>query len=102
MEWISVKDRLPEAEQEVLLSCETRPNKFTYICKGFYIPDKWLRENSTFDWDLECCNEYCEELDDYYLNEGWYERIHNWGEYSSVGIADFVTYWMPLPEPPNI
>ena len=100
-EWISVADRLPEPEHEVLVHCEMRPSRFLYQCKAFYIPKKWPREESAFNWDYECCDEYDEETDDYYVNEGWYERIHNWDDYNAVGIDDFVTHWMPLPEPPG-
>lgn len=101
MEWISVEDRLPEPEQEVLALCVRRPFGFKYQCKAFYIPKKWLRGESDLNWDYECCDEYDEDADDYYVNEGWYERIHNWDDYGAVGIADFVTHWMPLPEPPK-
>lgn len=45
------------------------------------------------------CYDYCEEDDEYYLKEGWYEIIHNWDEYGSIVIGDFVTHWMPRPEP---
>lgn len=31
-EWISVKDRLPETEQEVQVFCETSPNHHKYQC----------------------------------------------------------------------
>ena len=99
--WISVKDRLPEPEQLVLVQCVTKPSSFKYQCLAFYVPKKWLREASNFSWDYECCDEYDEEIDDYYVNEGWYERIYNWDDYNAVGIGDFVTHWMPLPEPPK-
>ena len=100
-EWIPVSERLPKPEEEVWVQCERRQFGFKYQCKAFYIPQKWLREESDLNWDYECCNEYDEEADDYYVNEGWYERIHNWDDYSAVGIGDFVTYWMPLPQPPK-
>ena len=37
----------------------------------------------------------------FYLPEGFYERINNWDEYSSIVISDSVTHWMPMPEPPK-
>lgn len=101
MEWISVNDRLPEPEHEVLVLCKTKPNGYEYLCLAFYVPDKWLRGDSDYNWDYEACDVYSEEDDDYYVNEGWYESIHNWDDYNAVGIADFVTHWMPLPEPPK-
>lgn len=101
MEWISVKDRLPEPEQVVLAFCEVKPNGGKHQCIGFYVPDNWPSEQSDFNWEYECYGDYCEEIDDYFVKEGWYERIYNWDDYSAVGIGNFVTHWMPLPEPPK-
>ena len=100
-EWISVKDRLPKPEQEVLVLCKTNPMGYEYRCVAFYVPEKWLREESEYNWDYECCGAYSEEDDDYYINEGWYESIHNWDEYNAVAIESLVTHWMPLPEGPE-
>lgn len=100
-QWISVKDGLPKAEQEVLVACKTITFGNRYQCKGFYIPHGMYREDSCYNWDFEACDEYDEELDDYLVNEGWYERIHNWDDYGAVSISDIVTHWMPLPELPE-
>ena len=100
--WISVEERLPEAEQEVRVLCKASWNScYRYQCQAFYEPKGMLREKSDYGWDYECCSEYSEEDDDYFVNPGWYERIHNWDDYSAVGIADEVTHWMPLPELPK-
>lgn len=97
--WISVKDRLPEPEQEVIVCCKSQISNSKYVCCAFYVPENWLRESSQFSWDYECCDEYDEEQDDYVVKKGWYESIHNWDEYSVIGIDDAVTHWMPLQEP---
>ncbi len=51
--------------------------------------------------DDELCVEYCEEKDEWYLKEGWYELIDNW-DYSSAAIVEgVVDYWMPMPPAPD-
>ncbi len=45
-------------------------------------------------------DEYREEDDQFYVLEGWYEYIHNWGDYSAVRITeDKVVAWCELPKP---
>ena len=97
--WVCVEDRLPETEEEVRLFCVT-PSGYEYQCQGFYVPPGTYRDDSGYSWDWECCEEYDEGRDDYLVNPGWYESIHNWDEYSACGISDRVTHWMPLPKPP--
>lgn len=99
-EWISVEDRLPDAEEEVRLCCVTSWG-YRYQCQGFYVPPGTRRDDSDYSWDWVCCEEYDEESDDYLVNPGWYECIHNWYDYSACGIKDKVTHWMPLPAPPD-
>ena len=98
--WVSVEEKLPDAEEEVRLLCVTSWGRH-YQCQGFYVPPGTYRDDSGYFWDWECCEEYDEERDDYLVNPGWYESIHNWDEYSACGIADKVTNWMPLPEEPE-
>ena len=100
-EWVSVKDRLPEPEQEVFVCVRTKISNYSYVCCAMYVPENWHRQSSDFCWDFECCDEYDEEQDDYIVTPGWYESIHNWDDYSVVGIEDIVTLWMPLPNPPK-
>lgn len=96
IKWIDAEEIRPKAEQVVLLKCATRYG--FYKCIGFYEPPGMLRDNSYFDWDYECCNEYDEKHDDYLVNPGWYERIYNWDDYSAVGIMDNVISWACLDE----
>lgn len=91
---------MPDAEQEVRVVCKTS-TEYRYQCLAVYIPAGVYRDDSGYSWDWECCDEYDEERDDYMVNPGWYESIHNWDDYSAVGIADTVTHWMPLSEMPK-
>ena len=95
--WVSVEDRLPESEKSVLLLCEVRPMGRKYVCIGYYAAPKSVESNCD---DIEML-EYDEDTDAYYLQEGYYEEIRNWDEYSSIAISDFVIGWKPLPEPPK-
>lgn len=99
-EWISVEDRLPDSGVHVLLCCEIRSGGTVYkryVCDGYYAK-KYTEQTWNNSGDIAC--EYHEEDDEYYLLEGWYEVIKNWDDYNSIAIDDFVTHWMPLPEPP--
>lgn len=101
-EWISVEDRLPESGVHCLLCCDMKRidgSHSQYVCDGFHV-ERFSEQASGVDDD--CVTEYNEEDDEYYISEGWYEVIKNWGEYNSVAIDDFVTHWMPLPEPPEM
>ena len=75
--WISVKDRLPEYEINVLVWGEARgmnPNMggaYTFICR---------RKNLK--------GTFFEKQADRYVEENQF-------------VAKYVTHWMPLPEPPK-
>lgn len=104
-EWISVKDRPPESGKHVFAACEIRSlsgYKKRYVCEAYYAKEHSISAGR-YPEDTDFYD-YSEEDDEYYLKEGWYEVIHNWDEYGSVVIGDFVTHWMPLsnlPEPPE-
>ena len=94
--WVSVDDKLPDAGEKVLATFENSHGKRRTIC-GHLVP-RWTIESDCDD----AYDEYSEEKDAYYLREGWYENIENWGDFSSVYVCDGeVTHWMPLPKPPT-
>lgn len=100
--WISVKDRMPDSGELCLLACKVacyNEKTYRYVCDGFHV-DRW-KEQEHNDGSGDQAIEYNEGDDEYYLCEGWYERIRNWDDYSSVVISDTVTHWMLLPEPPE-
>ena len=95
-EWISVKDRLPEAEQEVLILTENGVITTAMYEDGtIYMEDScWIWYDVDFDYD--------EENDKYIICEGWWEyRHYNPDEVYNNCVDDKVTHWMPLPEPPK-
>ena len=99
--WIPVTERLPESGVHVLASCCVKyvgGGGRSYVCDAFY-SQRFKEQRSTEYDDIEL--DYDEETDEYYLPEGWWEVIRNWAEYGFVGIEDFVTHWMPLPQPPR-
>jgi hypothetical protein len=98
--WRDAKTDPPKSGEHVLLCCEVRRSDGSsvkrYVCDGFYAAKH--TETVFYDGDDIAC-EYSEENDKFYLLEGWYEVIRNWGDYNSIVVSDFVVGWMPLPEP---
>lgn len=86
MEWISVKDKLPDEEQEVLLYTEEiesygrygkRKKIYHNVYRGYFDGEEWIT--------IYCHGcEYIFKMNEKYQNE----HIE-------------VTHWMPLPEPPG-
>lgn len=71
MKWISVKDRLPEIGQEVIVYCPSCKRKVTALCRLIR-----YEEAVNFYWD------------------------NSYGG-SNIHVQDAVTHWMPLPEAPK-
>ena len=106
MKWISVKDRLPEPETEVMILAKHKTYSFKgdvktrhIITTGMYEDGSKNTEDSEWHWETDGF-EYDEELDAYIIPEGWWEYKHYNGddEYNRP-IDDTVTHWMPLPQP---
>ena len=101
-EWISVDKGLPKSGEKVLAYCWVKwlsGGGKGYVCDAYYAAPKSVLASE--GWD-DCATEYDEETDEYYLLSGWYEVIHNWDEYGSIAIGDFVTHWMPMPSEPRM
>ncbi len=101
MQWISVKDRLPSNETEVLAVCVR--NGFQFICPAIYEDGTMLTQNSCWNWyDLESYGTFSDEDDDYFVPQGWWEnRQFTPDDVYNNPIDCTVTHWMPLPDAPK-
>ncbi len=106
-EWISVEDRLPEAEKEVLILAVRRYKRVGAIKEVPIITTAWYEdgtistEDSEWNWyDIDFI--YEDENDVSYIPQGWWEyRHYNPDDVYNNEIDDEVTHWMYLPEPPK-
>ena len=83
-EWISVKDKLPEKDEQYLVY---------KVYKGPNFNEFGLQEVCGFATNLK-------DIDDEWFTKkraGFYEYDSEVGFYEPAGI----THWMPLPEPPK-
>lgn len=102
--WISVKDKPPTVEVEVLVYTKRK-----IITTAMYEDGTIREENSRWHWnELECWNDtkYDEENDCYIIPKGWWEyRHYNPDDIYNNSIeadGDEVLFWQPLPEEPKI
>ena len=100
-QWISVEDRLPDAESEVLAVCNR--NGFHFVCPAIYEDGAVLTQDSIWSWyDLGNYGTFSEENDDYFIPEGWWEnRQFTPDDVYNSPVDCPVTHWMPLPELPD-
>lgn len=107
-EWISVEDRLPDSEVEVLVLAIRKykyakdPNhEVSIITTAIYEDGTMSTEDSYWNWyDIDFI--YDEENDVQYIPEGWWEyRHYNPDDVYNNMIDDRVTHWMPLPALPK-
>lgn len=89
---MSVSDAMPESGRKVLAFYRNRLGMARMVCA------EWVaactREVTEAD-DLD--GDYDDTADTVYWTEGWYERIDNWDDFSSVAITEGeVTHWADL------
>ena len=100
--WISVDERLPVTDKNVLTFCVSEEAVFKYCCVAYYVSERCIKLHApVYEWELDLAD-FCEEDDSWYIREGWYEVVHNHDEIGCLPIQDTVTHWMPLPERPWI
>lgn len=98
MGWIDAKKQLPKSGQEVLTAFQNDHGNWRYIC-AHYVPESQVES----DGSGESYDYYDKDQDKYFWHQGWYEKIENWGDFSSVFVCEGqVALWMPLPELPDL
>jgi len=92
---IPATERLPDKDQEVLAHYKSRYGRECVVRAEYF---RKFQEVASDDCEPEDCD-YDEAKDEYYVTEGWYELIDNWGDYSSVRIVEgAVDSWLPMPK----
>ena len=89
MNWINVKDQMPEYNEPVLVYCGDSAYKHDglKITVAAYISKEEL-ENTYEEYDGQ--------------DEDWYAEVGLFNsDYGSWLMGEKVTHWMPLPEPPK-
>jgi len=102
MIWISVEKALPKPRQRVYVVCE-EPKKeggvIRYQTMAEYIPHMTVLEDDYMADEFRGDGDYCEEKDEYFTPEGYYEYQSepdiNWK------LSSKVTHWHPLFELPK-
>ena len=97
--WISVNDKLPENQKEVLAYYKNGFGK-KRIVKAMFVEKFKINADDFFeDYEPEW-GDYSDEDDIYYVKSGWYECADNF-EYGAVLIDEEVLMWTELPELPK-
>ncbi len=101
--WIPcTPETMPDPNVKVIMQCRGKawPDGYRYFQTiGCWIPRFTIKiEDKWTDLPDDSCEEYNEELDDYYCLEGWYEECTNGdGDCQSWYMNADVIAWMPLP-----
>ena len=100
---MSATEQLPQSLIPVLAFARDKRNpKQGLWLRAMYVAKYNLEEPNIEDSEVDC--DYNEDDDVYYIAEGWYELIENWGDYEMIVINDnyTITDWQPLPPEPQM
>lgn len=103
-DWVPCSVRMPKANQKVDVTFREwmqYSKKYRYgTCKAVYFPKYAVKAEDVWTYyGSDDCIEYDEKTDTVYAEEGWYETIEHWEDYSHCYINCDVIAWRPLPEP---
>lgn len=100
-EWIACSERLPEAEERVLIFAKRKYKGGGFrniITTAIYEDGTVLENDSNWHWE-DIDGEWDEEEDCYIIPEGWWEdKAYNPDGELNHAVDDEVIAWMPLPE----
>ena len=97
MKWIDIKEQGPEHGKNVLVFYKTEIGRDLILISAYFGKYE-LRSN---DDDFGDDTDYCEDEDEYYAPEGWYEYSEHNDEYSYIYFSGIeITHWSDMPEPP--
>ena len=91
--WIPVSERKPSDGKPVLIHCISQLRK-PIVLRATWYP-RFTEECGEDEFEA---GEYCEEKDEYFVREGWYE--HNQYEEVHWNVSETVTHWAGIPLPP--
>lgn len=103
-DWIPCSERMPKANEKVDVTFREwmqYSKKYRYgTCNAVYFPKYTVKAEDVWtDYECDDCVDYDEKTDTVYAEEGWYETIEHWGDYSHCYINCEVIAWRTLPEP---
>lgn len=92
--WEKATDIKPKSGKIVLICCVTEQLRRPIILRAVWY-DRFTEVVSDDEYEA---GEYCEEKDEYFLREGWYE----FNQYDDVhwAVSEEVTHWAKIPLPP--
>lgn len=98
--WIPCGKEMPKNEQEVEITYTWKHpdgRSFYETARAFHTDGTVTTEESGYNWEDTDDWEYCEEKDDVYIPEGWWECVAFCETFSSVDQK--VIAWRPCPKP---